>query len=139
MANYWKKLNLKIVPHIEMRARISSGYNEDYIEASILQAASLEAALRTSITTIVGSRKKNFKKYWDGDYRFSQLIDIYELLGGRKAVVERLKLYNKGRNMIVHHIYEFKSIHELVSTAKTNFRLGKRITNQLIKEHRLRE
>ncbi|MCJ7805042.1 hypothetical protein MUP46_00075 [Patescibacteria group bacterium] len=139
MANYWRKLNLKIVPHVEMRAKIASGYNEDYIEASILQAASLEAALRTSITTIVGSRKKNFKKYWDGDYRFSQLIDIYELLGGRKALVERLRQYNKERNKIVHHIYEFKSIHELVGAAKSNFRLGRKTTNQLIKEHRLLE
>lgn len=73
-------------------------------------------------------------KYWDGDAHFSQLIDYFELSGGKKSLVDSLRRYNKQRNMIVHHILEYKSIHDLVKDAKENFQLGREMSTQLIKD-----
>jgi len=134
MKKYWDKINLEIIRIIKLRANIASKHKEDYIESAILQASLTEAALRTAITKKVGSKKKAFKKYWDGDAYFSQLIDYFELTGGRPSLIKRLREYNNLRNKIVHHILEYKNINELVSDAKKNYSMGKRLTMQLIKE-----
>lgn len=134
MKKYWDKINLKIIRVIRLRAGIASKHKEDYIEAAILQASLTEAALRTAITGKIGSRKKAFKKYWDGDAYFSQLIDYFELAGGRSNLIKRLREYNNIRNRIVHHTLEYSSIQELVKDAKKNYLLGKRLTMQLLKE-----
>jgi hypothetical protein len=140
MKKYWDKINLEIVKIIQLRANIAAGkQREAYIESAILQASLTEAALRTAITTKVGSKKKAFKKYWDGDAYFSQLIDYYELTGGRPIIIKRLREYNKIRNKIVHHILEYKNIYEPVSDAKKNFSMGKRLVMQLFKEAGLLE
>lgn len=139
MKKYWDKINLEIIKIIKLRANIACKYKEDYIESAILQASLTEAALRTAITTKVGSKKKAFKKYWDGDAYFSQLIDYFELTGGRPSLIKRLREYNNLRNKIVHHVLEYKNIHELVSDAKKNYSMGKRLTMQLFKEAGLLE
>ncbi|MGB9005734.1 MAG: hypothetical protein WCB96_08430 [Candidatus Aminicenantales bacterium] len=140
MKKYWDKINLAIVNIIRLRAKIAAGMQrEAYIESAILQASLTEAALRTAITTKVGSRKKAFKKYWDGDAYFSRLIDYFELTGGRPSIIKRLREYNKNRNKIVRHILEYKNIHELVSDAKKNYSMGKRLVMQLSQEAGLSE
>lgn len=133
MKKYWDKINLEIVGIIQLRARIASKHKEDYVEAAILQVSLTEAALRIAITTKVGSRKKAFKRYWDGDAYFSQLIDYFELSGGSSGLIKRLRKYNNLRNKIVHHMLEYKNIHELIIDAKTNYLLGKRLATQLFK------
>jgi len=81
--NYWKKVNIRLSRVIADRAAaLRYMPSEAYLEAAILQAALVEGALRIGITSKVGSRRKVFKKYWDGDGRFAELIDYYELLGG---------------------------------------------------------
>lgn len=134
MRKYWDKINLEIIQRIKLRASIASKHKEDYIEAAILQASLTEAALRTAITTSVGSRKKAFKKYWDGDVYFSQLIDYFELSGGRPSLVKRLREYNELRNNIVHRVLEYENIHKLIIDAKINYFVGKRLTMQLFKD-----
>ena len=134
MKKYWKKINLKIVSAIGLRANIACKKHEDYIEAAILQTALVEAMLRISITDKTGSRSKRFKKYWDGDARFSQLIDYYELLGGEKSLIKKLRNYNKLRNKIVHHAVEYSSIHKLVADAKRNYLLGEQIERLMLKK-----
>lgn len=134
MKKYWDKINLEIIGIIQLRAGIASKHKEDYIEAAILQASLTEAALRTAITTKVGSRKKAFKKYWDGEAYFSQLIDYFELAGGTSGLIKRLRDYNNLRNKIVHHVLEYQNIHELISDARTNYLLGRRLTTQLFKD-----
>ncbi len=135
MKKYWDKINLSIVKIIQLRANIAGGrQREAYIESAILQASLTEAALRIAITAKVGSKKKALKKYWDGDAFFSQLINYFELAGGRPSIIKRLREYNKNRNKIVHHILEYKNIHELVSDSKKNYSMGKRLVIQLFKE-----
>lgn len=129
MGKYWKKLNTKIGWFVKLRADIAGKKNEDFIESAILQASLVEAALRMAITNKVGSRKKSFKKYWDGDARFEQLINYFELSGGQKKLIERLRIYNNTRNRIVHH-----TMRTLVKEAKKNYLLGKRLENKLYKE-----
>ncbi len=133
MKKYWNKINAELVKIIRLRARNASKNNEDYIEAAILQASLTEAALRIAITAEVGSRKKAFRKYWDGDAYFSQLIDYFELSGGQPSLIKRLREYNNLRNKIVHHVLEYKNIKEIVEDARKNYFMGKRLTIQLIK------
>lgn len=134
MKKYWDKINLEIVWDIKSKASIASEHKEDYIEAAILQASLTEAALRAAIASRVGSRKKVFKKYWDGDAYFSQLTDYFELLGVGSGLAKRLREYNKTRNKIVHHTLEYQNINDLIHAAKKNYFLGKRVMNQLFKD-----
>lgn len=134
MKKYWDNINLEILKIIRLRAEIASKNHEDYIEAAILQATLTEVALRTAITTKVGSRRRAFRKYWDGDAYFSQLIDYLELSGGSPSLVRQLRVYNNLRNKIVHHALEYQNIHKLVDDAKNNYRMGKRLTMQLFKD-----
>lgn len=133
MAKYWDKLNLKNINGLHMRARIASEVHEDYIEGLVIQAALLEALLRTAITTKVGSRKQTHKKYWGGDAKFQQLIIYYELLGGKRDLIKMLTIYNTSRNKIVHQPLQFSSIKSLIEEAKKTYLLGKKIDKKLLR------
>jgi hypothetical protein len=133
MAKYWDKLNLKNVNGLHMRARVASEVQEDYIEGLIIQAALIEALLRTAITNKVGSRRRTHKKYWDGDARFSRLIAYYELLGGKRDLVKSLVAYNSARNKIVHSALQYSSIKALIEEAKQTYGLGKEIDKKLLR------
>lgn len=133
MANYWDKLNLENVSALHTRARIASEVQEDHIEGLVIQAALIEALLRTAITNKVGSRRRTHKKYWDGDAKFSQLITYYELLDGKRDLIKLLAAYNSSRNKIVHHALQFPSMKSLIEEAKKTYALGKQIDKKLLR------
>ena len=133
MAKYWDKLNLKNVSGLHMRARIASEVQEDYIEGLVIQAALIEALLRMAITDKVGSRRHTHKKYWDGDANFSQLINYYELLDGKRDLIKLLSAYNASRNKVVHDALKYPSLTALIEDAKKTYNLGKEIDKKLLR------
>jgi hypothetical protein len=129
---YWNKLNVDIAFSLRSRAEISAA-NGDYIQASIIHAALLEAMLRIAITEITGVDRERYRKYWDGDAKFHQLVDYYELLGGNARLVDRLRAYNKARNRLVHRILEFKDEEMLNKVAKKNYEQSKELSAELVR------
>lgn len=132
MKNYWEKINENIVGKIRLRSRIAAEVNEDYIEAMVLQAAALEAMLRGLITLKVGKEKISHKKYWNGDAKFSELINYYELLDGENNIIKSLTKYNSIRNKIIHKPHNYTSINLLVKDAKNNYELGLKLAKKML-------
>lgn len=133
MNNYWDKINLKLSSTLRIRSKIASEVHEDHIEALVLQVPIVEALLRTAITRKVGHESKSHKKYWDGEARFSELIKYYELLGGEEKTIDELIRYNTIRNKIIHSTLQYSSIKTLIKDAKSNYALGIKLINKILK------
>lgn len=133
MKNYWDKINLELASTLRIRSKIASEVHEDYIEALVLQVPVLEAFLRTAITKKIGHEKNSYKKYWDGDSKFSELIKYYELLGGEEKLIDDLIRYNNIRNKIIHSTLQYSSIKTLIKDARSNYELGTKLIKKFLK------
>lgn len=132
---YLGKLNKDILSELGMYIHAQGVHLGNFLEAAILEAAFVEFMLRALIFKKI-AKKKNFadqfgSKYWDGDAKFSQLIDYYELLGGKTKTAQKLRQYNTLRNCIVHKLLEYNSIKKILMDAKSCYKHGIIIESEL--------
>ena len=125
-AGYLKKINNSVTEKIV--ARHIRLQKQAPLEAVMLQFLLIELFLRSNILVKLNAKKK---KYFDNDdCKFEQLVDYYDLLGGGEKLV-LLLMYNKGRNMIMHHALKFKSMEALENEANETFDLGQKIIDKI--------